>query len=105
MKDLGGAISEIRKAIAFDPKSVEANRALASFYISTNRAPEAETYLKAAAETAKDGGSQMALASYFVYMPRNATALPHRHAHDLSALEAVRPGAVRKHDHVVRFRR
>jgi putative PEP-CTERM system TPR-repeat lipoprotein len=69
------AEQSLTKASELDPKNVAANRALASFYISTNRAPEAEAYLKAVADTTKDGGSQMALAGYFVYMQRNADAI------------------------------
>ncbi|MCX6545025.1 MAG: tetratricopeptide repeat protein [Acidobacteria bacterium] len=69
------AEQSLTKASELDPKNVAANRALASFYLSTNRAPEAEAYLKAVADTTKDGGSQMALASYFVYMQRHADAI------------------------------
>ena len=56
-----------------------ANRAMATFYLSTRRAPEAETYLRAAAETDTNPAAplKLALADYYVSVDRHDAATTH----------------------------
>ena len=60
------------KPSTLEPGNSLANRALATFYLSTRRAPEAEKYLRAAAETDTNPAAplKLALADYYVSVDR-----------------------------------
>jgi tetratricopeptide (TPR) repeat protein len=64
-----------KAALTLDPANVAANRALATFYLASNRAPEAETYIRRVADASDSPAARFALAEYFVSVERNADAL------------------------------
>ena len=69
------AESAFKAALALDAGNVAANRALATFYVASNRAAEAEPYLKKVADASDDPGAKLELADYYVSVRRNADAL------------------------------
>ncbi len=64
------AEASFKKAYEIDPKNQLAARTLAAFYMVSNRAPEAEPYLKALAGNSKEPAPTIALADYYVMMRR-----------------------------------
>ena len=70
---------------------------LAIFYIVTNRAAEAEPYLKSIAETTKDVGASLALADYYAGTKRvpQAIALLEKLAANKAAYAAARTASPR----------
>ena len=57
---------EFKAALAIEPTSPAVNRAMAAFYISQNRATEAEPYLKSYAEESGTTEARLLLADYYV---------------------------------------
>jgi Tfp pilus assembly protein PilF len=67
---------QLRAALAADPNDVLANRAYASYLVSTEYCESAEPYWKKAAELSKDPADALALADYYVWLGRSDAALP-----------------------------
>jgi thioredoxin-like negative regulator of GroEL len=63
-----------KAALGLDTANVTANGAFAAFYVASSRAPEAERYLKKAADTSTDPAAGLGLAEYSVSMRRSAEA-------------------------------
>ena len=59
-----------------DPDSVRVNRALAFFYLSSNRAMEAEPFVVMLANDSSDSGMRIALADYYLGTQRPRSAMP-----------------------------
>jgi Tfp pilus assembly protein PilF len=85
------AVTELRAAVAADPKDPVANRAYASYLQDTNQCGAAEEYWKQYAATATDGTGPIALADYYVWNGRADDALKVLE----SAIKADPSGAVR----------
>jgi tetratricopeptide (TPR) repeat protein len=65
----------LKQAIAREPASIPAARALATFYVLSKRIPEAEAPLKTAADLSKDVASRLALGDYYLATKREAEAV------------------------------
>jgi putative PEP-CTERM system TPR-repeat lipoprotein len=70
--DTAAAERTLKTALGIDDKNAGVHRALALLYLSTNRAPEAESHFKAL--TAEPGG-QLALADYYTGMGNRDQAM------------------------------
>ena len=67
---------QLRAALDADPNDVSANRAYASYLVSTEYCENAEPYWKKAAAQSKDPADALALADYYVWLGRSDDALP-----------------------------
>ena len=70
--DTASAERTLKTALGIDGKNAGVHRALALLYLSTNRAPEAESHFKA---LAGDPGGQLALADYYTGMGKREQAM------------------------------
>jgi predicted Zn-dependent protease len=68
------AEAELKEVLKLDAKNASANRALATFYVATGRAAEAEPYLKIVAESSQQPGPKLQLADYYITLRRFADA-------------------------------
>jgi tetratricopeptide (TPR) repeat protein len=66
------AEATLREALRIEPENVSAHRALALLFVTTRRAPQAETHFRA---LATDSAGRLALADYYMGLGRNAEAL------------------------------
>ena len=71
MKETEGALTN---ALALDPRHLLANRAMAMMLMATNRAPQAEPYLKAVVEISNASAAKLWLADYYRERSREADA-------------------------------
>ena len=74
MRDAKQAETEMKSALAIDPKHEKANRALAALYVGTSRAAEAEQFLKNAVQSGGDVEVTLALADYYIDQDRPSDA-------------------------------
>src|SRR5262245_46993348 len=70
--DVGSAERTLKSALGIDEKSSGVHRALALLYLSTNRAPEAESHFQA---LATEPGGKLALADYYTGMNKRDQAM------------------------------
>src|SRR5262245_31824620 len=68
--DLPQAELEMKKALAIDPKHITANRAMAMYYLVTNKPEAAEPHLKVVAERMPGADPQYFLAEYYLRLGR-----------------------------------
>src|SRR5262249_35637271 len=66
--------AELLKGVGIAPDNVVAHRALATFYITTNRPAEAEPHLKKVQEITKTPDASFALANYYAMQKNDAAA-------------------------------
>jgi len=72
--DLAAAERELKTALTIDARDGSANRALAVLLVVTNRARDAERYLKAVADISGQSRDRLVLADYYLSMNRSADA-------------------------------
>ncbi len=70
--DTAAAEATLKTALSIDPTNQSAHRALALLYVTTRRAPEAESHFRS---LAVDGAGKLALADYYMGIGRHAQAL------------------------------
>ena len=70
--DTAAAEATLKTALSIDQTNQSAHRALALLYVTTRRAPEAESHFRA---LAVDGAGKLALADYYMGVGRHAQAL------------------------------
>jgi tetratricopeptide (TPR) repeat protein len=70
MNDAPAVELQLKEVLNREPRNRTALRALATFYVRTNRIADAEPYFKRLTEDAKDGRSLLALADYYVFARR-----------------------------------
>jgi len=68
--DLPQAEQEMRKALEIDPRNTTGNRAMAMYYMVTNRPADAEPHLKIVAETMPGPEAKYFLAEYYLRLGR-----------------------------------
>ena len=73
--DTDAAEAAFQAAVRIEPDDLIANRAVAAFYVGTNRLLEAEPYLQAVAEIAETPMAQLMLASFYARTNRPARAV------------------------------
>src|SRR5262249_40932328 len=66
---------ELQTSLELAPKSANANRALAAFYISTGRGAKAEPYMKTFADITATVGAKLALADFYTLNGRDKDAI------------------------------
>src|SRR5205814_10670346 len=66
------AEAQLKEVLAIDPRNVLANRAVALFYVASQRAADAEPYFKTAAEVSPNPAGKLTLADYYQGMGRSA---------------------------------
>jgi tetratricopeptide (TPR) repeat protein len=66
----------LKRAVSIQSNHLGANRALATFYLATNRPAEAEQPFKAVAEISGTPESRLSLADYYMLTKRAQEALP-----------------------------
>ena len=71
---LPAAERELQAALAVDPQDVSANRMRSIFSLATNRASDAEPYLKTIVEVSKRNSDRFVLADYYFSAGRSAEA-------------------------------
>ena len=75
--DLTAAEESLASALALEPNHALANRTMAALYLASNRAADAEKYVKAYVQATPDKRAQFALADYYasVNRPEDARAV------------------------------